>query len=78
MTTPEVPRPSCKLTRGGEKCHPKQWLVPLHATLRQTLHTNAHHSLYAGRDATEEFEMIHPSDVIQKYAPECVIGTVKK
>ncbi|RSH83425.1 uncharacterized protein EHS24_007109 [Apiotrichum porosum] len=34
--------------------------------------------LYAGRDATEEFEMIHPSDVIQKYAPECVIGTVKK
>jgi predicted heme/steroid binding protein len=52
--------------------------LPSNPRFRYTLHTNAHHSLYAGRDATEEFEMIHPSDVIQKYAPECVIGTLKK
>merc|ERR1712226_923600 len=29
---------------------------------------------FAGRDATEEFNMIHPPDVIQKYAPDAVIG----
>ncbi|KAL7418994.1 Osmotic growth protein [Cryptotrichosporon argae] len=34
--------------------------------------------LYAGRDATEEFAMIHPPNAIAKYAPTTVIGTVKK
>nr|ODN93807.1 fumarate reductase [Cryptococcus depauperatus CBS 7855] len=34
--------------------------------------------LYAGRDATEEFEMIHPPNAISKYAPDTVIGTVKQ
>ncbi|TIA88701.1 hypothetical protein E3P81_03356 [Wallemia ichthyophaga] len=34
--------------------------------------------LYAGRDATEEFDMLHPPGVIQKYAPQSVIGSVKK
>ncbi|BEI93158.1 uncharacterized protein CcaverHIS019_0507860 [Cutaneotrichosporon cavernicola] len=34
--------------------------------------------LYAGRDATEEFEMVHPDGVIAKYAPEAVIGKLKK
>merc|ERR1740127_210567 len=29
---------------------------------------------FAGKDATEEFNMIHPPDVIPKYAPEAVIG----
>merc|ERR1711865_1120575 len=29
---------------------------------------------FAGKDATEEFNMIHPPDVIGKYAPEAVIG----
>jgi len=33
---------------------------------------------FAGRDATEEFNMLHDSDVIEKYAPEVIIGTVKK
>ena len=33
--------------------------------------------LYAGRDATEEFEMIHPPNAISKYAPNTVIGKVK-
>merc|ERR1711912_99993 len=28
----------------------------------------------AGEDATEEFNMIHPPDVIGKYAPDSVIG----
>ena len=29
---------------------------------------------FAGKDASEEFNMIHPGDVIQKYAPDAVIG----
>jgi len=31
---------------------------------------------FAGKDATEEFNMIHPPDVIPKYAPKAVIGKV--
>merc|ERR1719218_284157 len=31
---------------------------------------------FAGKDATEEFDMIHPPDVIEKYAPNAVIGMV--
>merc|ERR1719326_2824476 len=31
---------------------------------------------FGGKDATEEFNMIHPPDVIGKYAPEAVIGMV--
>jgi len=31
---------------------------------------------FAGKDATEEFDMIHPPDVIGKYAPDAVIGKV--
>ncbi|KAH9915155.1 fumarate reductase [Epithele typhae] len=34
--------------------------------------------LYAGRDATEEFNMLHDPKVIPRYAPESVIGSVKK
>ncbi|KAJ3172299.1 hypothetical protein HK101_011166 [Irineochytrium annulatum] len=30
--------------------------------------------IYAGRDATEEFNMMHKPDVVDKYAPETVIG----
>ncbi|GAA5919242.1 hypothetical protein JCM6882_001107, partial [Rhodosporidiobolus microsporus] len=33
--------------------------------------------LYAGRDATEEFLMLHDLSVIPKYAPDTVIGTLK-
>ena len=33
--------------------------------------------LYAGRDATEEFNMLHDSKVIPRYAPEAVFGKVK-
>merc|ERR1711937_799400 len=29
---------------------------------------------FAGKDATEEFDMIHPPDVIEKYAPNAIIG----
>jgi len=32
---------------------------------------------FAGKDATEEFNMIHPPDVIKKYAPEAVIGKLQ-
>merc|ERR1712174_30581 len=31
---------------------------------------------FAGKDATEEFDMIHPPDVIGKYAPDVTIGVV--
>merc|ERR1712045_166537 len=31
---------------------------------------------FAGKDATEEFNMIHPPDVIPKYAPDAIIGQV--
>jgi flavocytochrome c len=34
--------------------------------------------IYAGRDATEEFDMMHSRDVIEKYAPYTVIGTLKQ
>ena len=34
--------------------------------------------LYAGRDATEEFNMLHDAKVIPRYAPDAVIGVVKK
>jgi len=34
--------------------------------------------LFAGRDASEEFNMLHKPDVIPKYAPDAVIGTLKK
>merc|ERR1712013_958621 len=31
---------------------------------------------FAGKDATAEFDMIHPPDVVEKYAPDAIIGTV--
>eukprot|EP00429_Kryptoperidinium_foliaceum_P092320 CAMPEP_0176200698 /NCGR_PEP_ID=MMETSP0121_2-20121125/9192_1 /TAXON_ID=160619 /ORGANISM="Kryptoperidinium foliaceum, Strain CCMP 1326" /LENGTH=453 /DNA_ID=CAMNT_0017539567 /DNA_START=13 /DNA_END=1374 /DNA_ORIENTATION=- len=31
---------------------------------------------FAGKDATEEFNMIHPPDVISKYAPDAIIGMI--
>merc|ERR1712048_398509 len=31
---------------------------------------------FAGKDATEEFNMIHPPDVIPKYAPDAIIGVI--
>ncbi|PKY39618.1 fumarate reductase [Rhizophagus irregularis] len=34
--------------------------------------------LYAGKDASEEFNMLHEKNVIDKYAPQTVIGTLKK
>jgi flavocytochrome c len=33
--------------------------------------------LYAGRDATEEFNMLHKPDVVEKYAPSSIIGKFK-
>jgi len=30
--------------------------------------------MFAGKDASEEFNPIHPPEVIQQYAPEAVIG----
>lgn len=32
---------------------------------------------FAGRDATEEFNMVHDKGVVEKYAPETIIGTLK-
>jgi len=33
--------------------------------------------LYAGKDATKEFNMLHEANVVKKYAPEIIIGTLK-
>eukprot|EP01113_Clastostelium_recurvatum_P024127 TRINITY_DN287_c0_g1_i1.p1 TRINITY_DN287_c0_g1~~TRINITY_DN287_c0_g1_i1.p1 ORF type:complete len:1181 (-),score=481.34 TRINITY_DN287_c0_g1_i1:55-3597(-) len=33
--------------------------------------------LFAGKDASDEFNMLHKPDVVEKYAPETVIGTLK-
>ncbi len=35
-------------------------------------------AVYKGRDCSEEFLMMHGTEVIDKYAPECVIGTLKQ
>jgi cytochrome b involved in lipid metabolism len=42
-------------------------------------HPGGPQALYShmGRDASEEFEMLHDDEVIPKYAPEIVIGRVK-
>ena len=33
--------------------------------------------LFAGKDATEEFNMLHPPNVLKKYlSPEALLGTV--
>lgn len=32
---------------------------------------------FAGKDATAEFDMIHPAGVVSKYAPDAVIGVLK-
>jgi len=34
--------------------------------------------LFAGKDASDEFNMLHKPDVIEKYAPEAVVGVVQK
>jgi len=34
--------------------------------------------LYAGKDATEEFNMLHEENVVEKYAPQVIIGVAKK
>ena len=31
---------------------------------------------FAGEDATTEFDMIHPPDVVEKYAPDAIMGVV--
>ncbi|KAI9139907.1 FAD binding domain-containing protein, partial [Paraphysoderma sedebokerense] len=33
--------------------------------------------IYAGKDATEEFNMLHKPDVVAKYAPYTIIGKIK-
>eukprot|EP01121_Diplochlamys_sp_Union-15-3_P002066 TRINITY_DN11794_c0_g1_i1.p1 TRINITY_DN11794_c0_g1~~TRINITY_DN11794_c0_g1_i1.p1 ORF type:complete len:269 (-),score=53.90 TRINITY_DN11794_c0_g1_i1:279-965(-) len=34
--------------------------------------------LFAGKEASDEFNMIHKADVVVKYAPETIIGKLKK
>jgi cytochrome b involved in lipid metabolism len=33
--------------------------------------------LFAGKEASEEFNMIHKADVVEKYAPTCIIGNIE-
>lgn len=34
--------------------------------------------LFAGKDASEEFNMLHKPDVVAKYAPQCIIGKLQQ
>jgi flavocytochrome c len=42
-------------------------------------HPGGEHSIltYAGKDASESFEMLHDDSFIKKYTPNCVLGVVK-
>lgn len=33
--------------------------------------------MFAGKDATEEFDMLHNRNVIKKYVPESILGYIK-
>lgn len=56
------------------------WVVVNGEVLNVTSFLNDHPGgkkaimLYAGKDASEEFNMLHKPDVVKKYAPECIIG----
>ena len=60
------------------------WVVVNGAVLNATSFLNKHPGgkeailLYAGKDATEEFNMLHKPDVVEKYAPEIIVGTLRK
>ena len=60
------------------------WVVVNGQVLNATPFLNKHPGgkeailLYAGKDATEEFNMLHKPDVVEKYAPDIIIGTYKK
>jgi len=60
------------------------WVVVNGEVLNVTSFLNDHPGgkkaimLYAGKDASEEFNMLHKPDVVKKYAPECVIGKLAK
>ena len=60
------------------------WVVVNGQVLNATSFLNKHPGgkeailLYAGKEATEEFNMLHKPDVVEKYAPEIIIGTIKK
>merc|ERR1711971_9844 len=58
------------------------WVVVAGQVLNVTNFLSAHPGgelailTFAGKDATEEFNMIHPPDVIGKYAPDAIIGSL--
>lgn len=58
------------------------WIIVNGQVINTTSFLNKHPGgkqvllLWAGKDATTEFNMFHKKDAIQKYAPELIIGTV--
>lgn len=60
------------------------WVVVNGQVLNATPFLNDHPGgkkailIYAGKDATEEFNMMHKPEVVEKYAPETIIGVLKK
>ncbi|ORX59854.1 hypothetical protein BCR36DRAFT_579304 [Piromyces finnis] len=58
------------------------WIIVNDFVLNMTSFLNDHPGgknailLYAGRDASAEFNMLHQFDVIKKYAPDTIIGKV--
>jgi flavocytochrome c len=53
--------------------------VVLDLTKFMSHHPGGEHSIlnFAGKDATESFEMLHQDSFIPKYTPSCVLGLVK-
>jgi len=70
---PEVMRHS-----SGQDC----WIIVNDKVLNVTCYLSRHPGgqeailTYGGQDASDEFNMIHRPDVIEKYAPDTVIGSV--
>ena len=56
------------------------WVVPhgsaLHVSNFWSLHPGGELTIltFAGKDAATELDIIHPSDVVEKYAPDAIIG----
>jgi len=80
-----VPKQRNDITLDEVKRHNKKddcWVIINGQVLDATPFLNDHPGgakailLYAGRDATEEFNMLHKPDVIARYAPEIVLGTL--
>jgi flavocytochrome c len=84
-TSGEVGNSLTRYTRAEVAKHNKEsdcWCIIRGQVLNLTEflpdHPGGKHSImvYAGKDATKEFDMVHQAEVIEKYTPDAVIGVV--